>query len=157
MPEAQLLAELAAALPEGVREAHPEGEAWALVDRSCLLEACRHLKAAGMNFLADLTAVDYPERTPRFEVVYHLLAIPQGWRLRLKVPVEEASAEVDSVATVWKAAPWAEREVFDLFGIRFAGHPDLKRILLPDEWEDHPLRKDFPLTGKKPAEEASRG
>lgn len=157
MAEAEILKGLATALPHGVQEVHVEGEAQAIVDKASILEACRHLRAAGMNFMADITAVDYLPRQPRFEVVYNLLAIPQGWRVRLKVPLAEEDLELDSVSGVWKAAPWAEREIFDMFGIRFRGHPDLKRILLPDEWEDYPLRKDFPLTGKKPAEEASQG
>src|SRR5579859_1398242 len=102
------------------------------------------------DYLADVTAVDWPEREPRFDVVYHLLSLPTRAVVRLKVRVgdeDTSHPEVPSITPVWPAANWFEREVFDLFGIVFAGHPDLTRILMPPDWIGHPLRKDYPLTG----------
>lgn len=104
----------------------------------------------GFGFLSQITAVDWPEREPRFEVVYHLLALDTRATLRLKVRVgdeDTPNPAVPTVTTVWVAASWYEREVYDLFGIRFTGHPDLTRILMPPDWVGHPLRKDYPLTG----------
>jgi len=97
------------------------------------------------DFLADLTAVDHLPRQPRFLVVYHLKSLPHNHRLRVKVPVPEEDPEIETATGVWPGAEWLEREVYDLFGIRFRNHPDLRRILMPDEWEGHPLRKDFPM------------
>jgi NADH-quinone oxidoreductase subunit C len=97
-----------------------------------------------------VTAVDWPERIPRFDVVYHLLSIPNQCVLRLKVRVGQRREEhpaVPTVVGVWPSANWYEREVYDLFGITFTGHPDLRRILMPMDWTTHPLRKDYPLTG----------
>jgi len=99
-----------------------------------------------MNLLCDLTAADWPKREKRFDVVYHLYSIPRNHRLRLKVRVGEGEP-VPSATTVHHSAEWHEREVFDLFGVAFEGHPDLRRILLPDEWKGHPLRKEYPLEG----------
>jgi len=124
-----------------------------------LAAVARWLKDRGFNMLVDVGGVDYLPRKPRFEVVYHLLALPQLWRLRLRVPVEEDEAEVPTVSDVWPSAAAAEREVWDLFGIRFAGHPNLTRILMPDDWVGHPLRKDYPLQGPRaqlPAHAAER-
>lgn len=98
------------------------------------------------NMLTDLCGVDYFPKTPRFEIVYHLYSFKNNQRLRLKTRVEEGES-VASVESIWKAANWYEREVFDLFGIRFESHPDLRRILLWDGFEGHPLRKDYPLEG----------
>jgi NADH-quinone oxidoreductase subunit C len=102
------------------------------------------------NFLADLTAVDWREREPRYDVVYHLLSLETRAVLRLKVRVGDEDTpdpEVPSVTTIWPAADAFEREVFDLFGIRFTGHPNMTRILMPSDWVGYPLRKDYPLTG----------
>lgn len=95
-------------------------------------------------FLTDETAVDYPKREKRFEVIYHLYSFKRNDRLRLKV-LAAANEKVPSVVSVWPGANWLEREIFDMFGIEFEGHPDMKRILLPDEWVGHPLRKDYDL------------
>jgi NADH-quinone oxidoreductase subunit C len=97
--------------------------------------------------LSTVTAVDRYPAEPRFEVVYHLHSVERNERVRLKCRIAGEQPEIDSVTSVWRSADWYEREVFDLFGIRFAGHPDLRRIMLPDEWEGHPLRKDYPTTG----------
>jgi len=97
--------------------------------------------------LSSVTAVDRYPAEPRFEVVYHLHSIERNERLRLKARI--AGEEIDTVTTVWRGANWYEREVFDLFGIRFTGHPDLRRIMMPDDWNGHPLRKDYPITGTR--------
>jgi NADH-quinone oxidoreductase subunit C len=140
-----------------VREHERLGDATVVVARERLAEALRFLHSeADLDFdvLSDLTAVDHYSqehpRTPRFEVVYHLYSIVQNHRLRVKVEVSADDAEVASSVSVWPAADWMEREVFDLYGIRFDGHPDLRRILLYEEFEGHPLRKDYPKTRRQP-------
>jgi NADH-quinone oxidoreductase subunit C len=116
-----------------------------------LLTVCAYLqKNLKYNFLSSVTAVDWLERVPRYDVVYHLLSIPNQCELRLKVRVGKGREEHPSVPTVsgiWPAANWFEREVYDLFGLTFEGHPDLRRILMPMDWTTHPLRKDYPLSG----------
>jgi NADH-quinone oxidoreductase subunit C len=99
--------------------------------------------------LSSVTAVDRYPAEPRFEVVYHLHSIDRKERVRLKCPVKGEDAAIESVTSVWRAATWYEREVFDLFGIQFLNHPDLRRIMMPDDWEGHPLRKDYPITGSR--------
>lgn len=99
------------------------------------------------NYLSDVTCVDWYPQEPRFEVIYHLLSIPKKERVRLKVKLHSDSLTVESVTSVWPSANYAEREVFDLFGIRFNGHPYLRRLLMPEDWEGHPLRKDYPVEG----------
>lgn len=125
-----------------------------LVRREDLLESIRALKqdpALAFDFLSDVTAVDYlGKKEPRFEVVYHLLSLKRHRRVRIKVPVSETAPEVDSLVTLWKAADWMEREVWDMFGIRFRGHPDLRRILLYEEFRGYPLRKDYPVNQRQP-------
>lgn len=118
------------------------------IERACL--ALRDAPGLRYNFMADLTAVDWPEREPRYEIVYHLLSLETRAVVRLKVRVgddDSPSPEVPTVTTVWPAAHFFEREVYDLFGVRFAGHPYLMRIMMPSDWVGHPLRKDYPLTG----------
>jgi len=99
--------------------------------------------------LSTVTAVDRYPAEPRFEVVYHLHSVERKQRVRLKCRVYGAEAAIESVTSVWRGANWYEREVFDLFGINFLNHPDLRRIMLPDDWEGHPLRKDYPVTGSR--------
>lgn len=99
------------------------------------------------NYLSDITCVDWYPSEPRFEVVYHLLSIPRKARLRLKVKLASDDTRVQSMISVWPSCNFFEREVFDLFGIQFEGHPYLKRIMLPDDWKGHPLRKDYPVEG----------
>ena len=129
------------------------GQTSVVVRPEALEAVCRALRDAPelrFGFLSQITAVDWPEREPRFEVVYHLLSLQTRATLRLKVRVggeDDPDPEVPTVEAIWPAANWFEREVFDLFGIRFAGHPSLTRILLPPDWVGHPLRKDYPLTG----------
>jgi NADH-quinone oxidoreductase subunit C len=158
---------LAAASVTLLRERFPEdirhvgehrGEVTVVVGPAAILAIARALSddsSLRYDFLADITAVDWPERDPRFEVIYHLLSLPTRAVLRLKVLVgdvdgvdeDTSELEVPSVTTVWPAANFFEREIFDLFGIRFAGHPNMTRILMPSDWVGHPLRKDYPLTG----------
>jgi NADH-quinone oxidoreductase subunit C len=120
------------------------------VERSSIRQACTLLRdnpECAFNFLADVTCVDCYPREPRFEVVYHLLSIPKKERVRLKVRLPSGSPTLDSVTSVWPGANYFEREVFDLFGVRFIGHPYLRRIQMPEDWEGHPLRKDYPVEG----------
>ncbi|HZI94202.1 MAG TPA: NADH-quinone oxidoreductase subunit C [Patescibacteria group bacterium] len=124
-------------------------EVTAVVPREKIVAILRYLHddpRTAFDLLADQTAADYPKRGKRFDVVYHLYSIPKNHRLRLKVQVGEGEA-VPSATAVYNAADWHEREIFDLFGVTFEGHPDLRRILLPDEWQGHPLRKEYPLEG----------
>jgi NADH-quinone oxidoreductase subunit C len=109
--------------------------------------ACSAVQAAGYNFFEDMTAVDWFPASPRFQLSYHILSFGMKQRIRLRVMLDEADPEVESITSVWPSANFYEREVFDLFGIRFAGHPDLRRIMMPDDWKGHPLRKDYPVEG----------
>jgi NADH-quinone oxidoreductase subunit C len=109
--------------------------------------ACEAMKAAGYNFFEDLTAVDWFPASPRFRLSYAILSHRLKERIRLSVPVEEPDPSVESITSVWPGANYYEREVFDLFGIRFEGHPNLRRIMMPDDWKGHPLRKDYPVEG----------
>lgn len=127
------------------------GETTITTERKALLPLGRFLRdepRLAFTFLSDLCAVDLHPRAPRFQVVYHLFAPAAGHRLRVKVPLDGEDAVIDSVTGIWETADWHERECFDLFGIRFRNHPDLRRILLPEAFEGHPLRKDFPLGGR---------
>jgi len=103
----------------------------------------------GFQRLSTVTAVDRYPNEPRFEVVYHLHSVERNERVRLKCRVRGEDPVIDSVTSVWRGANWYEREVFDLFGIRFMNHPDLRRIMMPEDWEGHPLRKDYPITGSR--------
>ena len=130
------------------------GEFTVIVPREQLAAICSFLKSAPgleFNFLSDLCGADRgPEEEPRFEVNYHLFSVTRFHRLRLKVLLNEDDARVPTVTGVWRTANWHERETFDLFGIIFEGHPDLRRILMPDDAQGHPLRKDYPLRGYEP-------
>jgi len=132
------------------------GDQTVTVAPDALVEVMRWLKdepAMAFNFMMDLTAVDYLGKKPRdqrFEVVYHLYSLKHNHRIRVKVPVGEADPAVDSIVAVWKGADWFEREAWDLYGIVFKGHPNLKRILLYEEFVGHPLRKDYPIRKRQP-------
>jgi NADH-quinone oxidoreductase subunit C len=129
------------------------GDATVLVDAARILPFMTHLRdGSGLHFemLVDLCAVDYLGEHPRFEVVYHLYSVALNHRLRVKARVPEDPCEIDSVVSVWASAGWMEREVFDLYGISFRNHGDLRRILLYDEFEGHPLRKDYPKERRQP-------
>lgn len=127
------------------------GEVSVYIKRERILDVCRFLKEDSkllFSMLSDLTSVDLGiEADPRFEVIYHLHSLPNRIRIRLKVRVSEDDCHLATVSTIWRTANWHEREVFDLMGIHFDGHPDLRKILTPDDLEGHPLRKDFPLRG----------
>jgi NADH-quinone oxidoreductase subunit C len=109
--------------------------------------AAATMQTAGYNFMDDLTAVDWFPSSPRFQVSYHLLSHTFKEYIRLRVLLDEANPSVASITPVWPSANYYEREVFDLFGIRFEGHPNMRRIMMPDEWVGHPLRKDYPVEG----------
>ena len=133
---------------EGVK--FDRGELSIYVSRNSIREACAILRDTPelkYNFLSDVTCVDWYPSEPRFEVVYHLLSIGRKARVRLKVKLAGDDALLESVTSAWPAANYFEREVFDLFGVHFEGHPYLRRIMMPDTWEGHPLRKDYPVEG----------
>ena len=109
--------------------------------------ACSTIQATGYNFFEDMTAVDWFPASPRFQLSYHILSHAFKERIRLCVLLEDSDPSVDSIVPIWPATNFFEREVFDLFGIKFAGHPDLRRIMMPDDWKGHPLRKDYPVEG----------
>ena len=143
--------------PASVIETHSlVGDDTVVVEATRWKEVARFLKddpRADMQMLVDLTAVDYPERKPRFEVVAHFYSLSKGHRLRLKARVGDAEgegADIDTLADLWASANWAERECFDMFGVRFRGHPDLRRILMYPEFEGHPLRRDYPADRIQP-------
>jgi len=125
------------------------GEVTVTVAKDAIIDILAFLKQSlQYNMLTDLTALDYlGKREDRFMMVYLLYSIPNKDRLRIKTPVAEADCRIPTACNVWQTANWLEREVFDLFGIRFEGHPDLRRILMTDDWVGHPLRKDYPLQG----------
>jgi NADH-quinone oxidoreductase subunit C len=126
------------------------GETTVVVPQQHLVRAAEYLASEPslrFTFLSDLTTVDRFPMEPRFELNYQLLSMEQKLRLRLRVRLPGSEPTMPTVTSVWPTANWHERESFDLFGIRFQGHPDLRRILMPDEWEGHPLRKDYPVEG----------
>ena len=110
-------------------------------------ERCRDHAELKFDLLTDATCVDRYPQEPRFELNYHLVSIPRRDKIRLKVRLSGSDPVVDTLVPVWPGANWLEREIFDLFGIRFEGHPDLRRILLPEDWEGYPLRRDYPVEG----------
>jgi NADH-quinone oxidoreductase subunit C len=142
---------------DAIIETHSEfGDDTAVVTPAKWKEVCRFLRddpAMAFDMAIDLCGVDYPERTPRFEVVLHLYSVSRRHRLRVKSRVGDAEgegAEIDTVADIWIGTNWFERETFDLMGISFKGHPDLRRILMYPEFEGHPLRKDYPANKTQP-------
>ncbi len=153
-----LLSLLKQRLGDAVLEMHSElGDDTAVIDPSSWYDAARFLKTdprAAMNQIIDLCGVDYPDRDPRFEVVIHLRSTERGHRLRLKARVGEEGdddkVEIDSVTPIWRGANWLERETFDMYGIVFRGHPDLRRILMYPEFKGYPLRKDYPANKIQP-------
>lgn len=134
-------------LPGAISDRHDfRGDQTIVVGADAFLSLVDLLTGQGFNLLVDITAVDWPERESRFDVVYHWLNLTTQERLRVKVPVADGQA-APSLTSRFKTADWFEREVFDMFGIRFEGHPDLQRLLLWQDFQGHPLRKDFPLDG----------
>jgi len=112
-----------------------------------IIEAAEAVKQAGYNFLEDVTCVDFYPAEPRFQVTYHILSHQLKQRVRLMALLPGTAPAVDTITSVWPSANFYEREVFDLFGVTFNGHPNMIRIMMPDEWEGHPLRKDYPVEG----------
>ncbi|PYN99492.1 MAG: NADH-quinone oxidoreductase subunit C [Candidatus Rokuibacteriota bacterium] len=154
-----ILAALRARFGGALAETHAHrGDHTAVVERGALLDVLRHCRddgALGFDMLMDLTAADYAkfpgrEDGPRFEVVYHLYSVRYNHRLRLKVRVSEDDPVVPTASGLWPIADWFEREVWDMFGVRFTGHPNLKRLLLYEEFVGHPLRKDYPINRRQP-------
>lgn len=139
---------------DDIRGTHAfRGDLTAEVASQRIVEICRFLRddaTLAFDFLVDVTAVDYLGSTPRFELVYHLKSMTRGHRLRLKARVSEDEPRIASVVGVWRGADWLERETWDLYGIHFEGHPDLRRIYLYEEFEGHPLRKDYPKERRQP-------
>jgi NADH-quinone oxidoreductase subunit C len=123
------------------------GELTLTVARDNIVPALKAAQGAGYNAFQDMTAVDWYPSTPRFQLSYHIQSHALKEVLRLRVVVDEADASVESITHIWPGANYYEREVFDLFGIRFENHPNLRRILMPDDWVGHPLRKDYPVEG----------
>ena len=148
-----------------VREAHPDqpaltalatlatdakfdrGEITVTVARENIIAACKAVQQAGYNFLEDVTAVDWHPSEPRIQVTYHILSHRLKARVRLAVRLNGDDLALESITSVWPSANFYEREVFDLFGVHFSGHPKLTRIMMPLDWEGHPLRKDYPVEG----------
>jgi NADH-quinone oxidoreductase subunit C len=128
------------------------GDDVAVIQKEALLAVAAYLKSPPHEFtmLLDLTCVDYQGENPRFEMVYHLFSLAQNRRLRIKTRLAERDLRIASLAALWKNADWLEREVYDLFGVQFEGHPDLRRIFMWDGFDGHPLRKDYPLRRRQP-------
>ena len=141
-----MVARLKARFGEAIQEALSYlGQNYFVVDASQIEAICLYLRDTEQyNMLTDLTAVDYPKKPKRFEIIYQLYSFPRNERLRLKAAIAE-NESISTVVPVWITANWLEREVYDMFGVTFAGHPDLRRILLPEEWQGFPLRKDYPI------------
>ena len=149
-----------AAIAEKIKEKFPEevidvanfrDQVSVILKRGKILDICRYLHddpVLSLDHLQDLTAVDYlKKKDVRFEVVYNLYSTRYHHRIRLRAQVPEDDPKISSVVPIWEGANWHERECFDMFGVIFSGHPDLRRILMPEDWEGHPLRKDYPLQG----------
>jgi len=145
-----LAAELAARFGDAIANGHDDlGQLTLMIAPASIVQVCRFLKESQQfNRLSGITGVDWWPAEPRFEVVYLLHSIPRNQRLCLKCGVGE-NEDIESVTSVWRSANWYERETFDLFGVRFRNHPNLERIMMPVDWQGHPLRKDYPVHGHK--------
>jgi NADH-quinone oxidoreductase subunit C len=149
------MAALLQRFPEAVSEPYEGvgGDDCAFVERGQIVEVCRFLKeepSLDFRMAPYITAVDYLGAEPRFELVYNLVSTSKNHRIRLRVKVPETDLRVPTVTSVWKGADWFERYCFDMYGIRFPGHPDPRRLFMYEEFEGHPLRKDYPLMGRQP-------
>lgn len=146
-------------IPQKLQEKFPQvkfefvdyrGDLSVKFDKENITGVCRFLKddpGLEFRFCEDVTAVDWAKRKNRFTVVYHIFSLKHNFRLRLKADVDESDPNIDTVSSVWKTADWHERETYDMFGINFNNHPDLRRMYMPEDFKYHPLRKDFPLMG----------
>ncbi|MGH9221725.1 MAG: NADH-quinone oxidoreductase subunit C [Vicinamibacterales bacterium] len=158
MTAEEIIAAIAPAVPGATYEALVSADAAVtptiLLPREHLLATCRALQGPGLEFVAfsDVTAADFhPTRTPRFDVVYHLVSPHQRTRVRLKVRID-ADQSIETLSSLYPGAGWPERELYDLFGIIFDGHQDLRRLMMPEDWEGYPLRKDYPVQLRKDAQ-----
>jgi len=149
----QIVLKIEKALPDAV-VSHVEafGELSVIVSRDKIFEVCRYIHdepSLDFDFITDICSVDYPNESPRFEMIYQFYSIKLNHRIRLKARVPEEDCKIDSVVAIWQGANFMEREVYDMMGIRFNNHPDLRRILMSDDYEEgYPLRKDFPVEGR---------
>ena len=148
MPEHPAVKAVLAWNPEALADAKFDRDELTLtIVAGQIRDAAVTVQAAGYNFFEDVTAVDWFPSSPRFQLSYHIVSHTYKERIRLRVMVDGDAPAVESITSVWPAANFYEREVFDLFGIRFEGHPNLRRIMMPDDWQGHPLRKDYPVEG----------
>lgn len=148
LPEHPAVKAILAWNPDALADAKfDRGELTLTITPEAIRAAAATVQAAGYNFFEDMTAVDWFPTTPRFQLSYHILSHCFKERIRLRVFIDEATSAVDSITPVWPSADYYEREVFDLFGVRFDGHHNLRRIMMPDDWKGHPLRKDYPVEG----------
>jgi NADH-quinone oxidoreductase subunit C len=147
-PDHPALKAILAWKPEALTDARfDRGELTITIAQDDIRAAAATVQSAGYNAFQDVTAVDWYPSTPRFQLSYHIVSHSLKELIRLRVLVDEADPSVESITPVWPGANYYEREVFDLFGIRFEGHPNLRRIMMPDDWQGHPLRKDYPVEG----------
>jgi NADH-quinone oxidoreductase subunit C len=153
MEEKKVISELKEKFTDRIKETTSDfGDDTVTIDRDFLAELVQFLKQKPYEYtmLLDITCVDYLGREPRFEMVYHLLSLSAKHRLRIKVPLSEKNLSIESMSSIWKNANWLEREIYDMFGVRFYGHPDLRRLFMYDGFEGFPLRKDYPLRKCQP-------
>jgi NADH-quinone oxidoreductase subunit C len=148
LPENPAVKATLAWAPDALADARfDRGELTLTIAAERICGAAAAVKAAGYNLLEDVTAVDWFPFSPRFQVSYHIVSHTYKERIRLRVMLDGNAPAVESITSVWPSSNFYEREVFDLFGIRFEGHPNLRRIMMPDDWQGHPLRKDYPVEG----------
>ena len=154
MAETKILETVEAAFPGKIVESHSlHGDETIIIDRddaTAIFSTLRNAPEFSFELLSDLTVVDFFGEEPRFEVVYHLKSVSLGHRLRVKIRVAEDDAIVPTVSSLWKSGNWLEREAWDMFGVHFSGHPDLRRILMYEEFRGYPLRKDYPVSKRQP-------
>jgi len=153
MEKKKVLEELKQKFPEKIKEISVQfGDESIIVDRDSLLDIAQFLRNEPhvYSILLDLTCVDYKGQEPRFEMVYHLYSLSNKQRLRIKARLAEKDLWIDSLTSLWKNANWLEREIYDMFGVHFKGHPDLRRIFMYEGFEGYPLRKDYPLRKRQP-------
>jgi NADH-quinone oxidoreductase subunit C len=153
MEKKKVIEELKQKFSEKIKEISVQfGDENILIEKDSLLDIVRFLKDKPYTYsmLLDLTCVDFNGQEPRFEMVYHLFSVTNVQRLRIKARLSEKDLQIDSLTSLWKNANWLEREVYDMFGVSFKGHPDLRRIFMYDGFEGYPLRKDFPLRKRQP-------
>ena len=153
MEEKKIISELKEKFTDRIKETASDfGDDTVTIDRDFLAELVQFLKKKPYEYtmLLDITCVDYLGREPRFEMVYHLLSLSAKHRLRIKAPLSEKNLSIESMSSIWKNANWLEREIYDMFGVHFHGHPDLRRLFMYDGFEGFPLRKDYPLRKSQP-------